>query len=214
MRWRGNRAYALQHHRALSLRGQPSALAETVSCLESSDRTDDILVNGENFLLQHLRIFDLIDETFVDCWNERCQLIGCRDLTLEKVIRLNTVFVARIGPEGFDPNSIAAPSEFASTPRDIQRADILVTQHWLRNRLWHMSMLHGLVSIHPPTPEVGGDYAVDIASVMLGICDKLSMSSIEANGIGFVRFLADCTQSFPGLVSLPCGRPKNFTMWL
>jgi hypothetical protein len=69
----------------------------------------------------------------------------------------------------------------------IQHADLQVTQHWLRNRVWQLCLGHGLINMEPDNPrELSVNFAIDIAKDTLSICEKAPTAIIEACGLGFV----------------------------
>lgn len=69
----------------------------------------------------------------------------------------------------------------------MQHADLLVTQQWLRNRMWQLSVTHGLASDSSPHAALTPACAVEITQTTLRICQAFSRSALDGNGVGFVR---------------------------
>jgi hypothetical protein len=73
---------------------------------------------------------------------------------------------------------------------EAQKADLLITWQWLRNRIWRLAALHGLTGEEGP-PELAPAYALDVAATAVAVCRRLSVAAMEAHGIGFVEKLYD-----------------------
>ncbi|WVR07710.1 hypothetical protein IAU60_004752 [Kwoniella sp. DSM 27419] len=73
---------------------------------------------------------------------------------------------------------------------DVQRADLLITWQWLRNRIWRLAALHGL-TVEGQEYELSAAYVIDVATATVSICRKLSLRVMEAHGTGFVEKLYD-----------------------
>ncbi|OCF42827.1 hypothetical protein I317_03304 [Kwoniella heveanensis CBS 569] len=73
---------------------------------------------------------------------------------------------------------------------EVQKADLLVTWQWLRNKLWRLASLHHMTG-EDGERELSVDFVVEVASTTVEICKRLSLSSMEAHGTGFVEKLYD-----------------------
>jgi hypothetical protein len=210
------RAFALQRGMPIILTGNPRAstanLRAKLGLKELSDFPD----------LQ-LKLFDVVDENFVDCWNRKCPGQGCRHFDRNRAIALWKSFTDEVRQPLSAPAS-ARERSFASeqtssremseqssdrhrshsyqvppTPvarGQIQKADVEVTRHWLLNRLWLITLSHGLLSIDAKEPPLRVDHAIHVAKSVLDICNyNLSLSSMEAHGVGFTYKLYDIAQT-------------------
>ncbi|PWN34431.1 uncharacterized protein FA14DRAFT_123844, partial [Meira miltonrushii] len=181
------RAFAIQRGMPLMLTGNPRAstasLRAKLGFKELSDFPD----------LQ-LRLFDHVDEKFVDCWNRKCQGPGCPNFDAERAIALWRSFTDgnEHGTNTYRSSTIPA------TPvqrRQVQRADVEVTRHWLLNRLWLITLNHGLLSIDARDPPLRVDHALHVAQSVYDVCDGLSLAAMEAHGVGFTYKLFDIAQT-------------------
>ncbi|WVQ96920.1 hypothetical protein IAU59_004028 [Kwoniella sp. CBS 9459] len=138
--------------------------------------------------MTHLRflakIFSFIDPNIVHCWNGRCEPSTCTSLSRQQIVdslhslsgTANEVF-----HEGGDD---------LSSLTEVQKADLLVTWQWLRNKLWRLASLHHMTG-EDGERELSVDFVVEVASTTVEICKRLSLSSMEAHGTGFVEKLYD-----------------------
>jgi hypothetical protein len=206
------RAFAIQRGMPIVLTGNPRAstasLRAKLGFKELSDFPD----------LQ-LRLFDHVDEKFVDCWNRKCQGPGCANFDAERAINLWRSFTDGINQPGSRERSLTSEaaidedgghgaaegyshvrtsSAVPPTPihrRQIQRADVEVTRHWLLNRLWLITLNHGLLTIDAKDPPLRVDHAIHVAQSVFDVCDSLSLSAMEAHGVGFTYKLYDIAQT-------------------
>lgn len=128
------------------------------------------------------RRFDLIDENFVECWTG-CPGYECRNLTAERAVALQIKLAQPL--EGIDEHHWLT----ASDARAIQLADLLVTQQWLRNRVWQLCLRHGFIQQDSPVFELGLDLPLAVGNASLAICHSVPREILEAMGIGFVSSL-------------------------
>ena len=129
--------------------------------------------------LRHLaKIFSFIDQDIINCWNSRCDPIQCSALTRSRVIgTLSRLQGSASRVFGEDAN-LGELSE-------IQKADLLITWQWLRNRIWRLAASHGLTK-EGEEQELSVDYVVEVAATTVAICKRLSVPAMEAHGTGFV----------------------------
>jgi hypothetical protein len=66
----------------------------------------------------------------------------------------------------------------------IQKADILVTQQWLRLIIWQSSMRQGLLSSSNEEESMTFAYPLKIAHSLLNVISSLPTTSIEVHGMG------------------------------
>ena len=91
-------------------------------------------------------------------------------------------------------DNVFGPETDLSVLSDAQRADLLITWQWIRNRLWRLAAAHNLTTEDGPS-ELSAEYVVDIASTTVAICRQLSLASMEAHGAGFVSTAYDLARS-------------------
>ena len=218
------RAFAIQRGMPIILTGNPRAMTQSLRAKFGFKELSD-------FPDLQLKLFDVVDENFVDCWNRKCPGQGCRHFDRERALALWRSFTdSDVRLPSSAPNSAAAhqrtfggeegagasneSSEHGSAPTSrprshshqlpptpgqrgqIQRADVEVTRHWLLNRLWLITLSHGLLSIDAKEPPLRVDHAIHVAKSVLDICNyNLSMASMEAHGVGFTYKLYDIAQT-------------------
>ena len=160
------RAYALQREGSIIFGG-------TISRPTVSTPTDS---SGQ--LLHYLAIiFSHIDQDIVSCWNGRCGGKQCPNLTPQRAHTILRELKGTAQKVFGDP--------LLSDLNETQKADLLITWQWIRNRIWRLSALHGFTS-EDSEPEFSVEYLIDIAKTTLRICERLSQTSMEAHGVGFV----------------------------
>ncbi|GKT86401.1 fungal specific transcription factor [Colletotrichum tofieldiae] len=118
--------------------------------------------------LQLVSSYTPLDESFVTAWNEGSdpRVSATTFLALQNLLSLPPAFLR---PRGRSPPSqphgqlmgsfgasSAARDSGAPEPTDIQKADLLITQQWLRLIVWQSSMRQGLLSWTNPADSGGG----------------------------------------------------------
>ena len=110
--------------------------------------------------------YHLLDSSFVDSWNEASDAPASTLTYTALQQQLN----------------LPHPSHVSLT--DIQKADILVTQQWLRLIVWQSSMRQGLLSSHAEDESMTFRYPLKIAHSLLSVISSLPTTSIEVHGMG------------------------------
>jgi hypothetical protein len=72
---------------------------------------------------------------------------------------------------------------------EIQRADILITQQWLRLVVWQTALKLGLISSTATDPSYTYSYPVQIALALCEVIKTLPSTAIEVHGLGIVSAL-------------------------
>ncbi|KAH0351367.1 hypothetical protein KCU84_g8621, partial [Aureobasidium melanogenum] len=67
---------------------------------------------------------------------------------------------------------------------EIQRADVLITQQWLRLMVWQTALRLGLISSASMNPSYSYAYPIQIASSLHDILKTLPSAAIEVHGLG------------------------------
>jgi len=151
-----------------------------------------------------MELFSVINEDDVDCWNAICGVTQgrCHKASERKVLGLHDQLSRvdlqrrfrnydRINLDGLkEPDHTGSiPTGFASQFLISQYADILITQKWLQHRVWQLCLTHNLLKAESYRPELHFSYAISLAESTLAICLSLSLSSMEAHGIGLIEKL-------------------------
>ncbi|KAK9477819.1 putative C6 transcription factor [Lipomyces japonicus] len=213
------RAYALQRCHSISFIGNSSFtmdriedLTQRVTCSLVSgiivhDEKDAVAMIGLTLLME---IFDSIDEEIMGCWNARCGALDlrCEIFSESKALAIHQSF-ARVSDssryrsnEWFDLD-FSTINSFSKEPikllrsflSETQAADVLVTQKWMQNRLWHLCLTHNFLQVDSKHPELCFNYAFYLAETTLELCRSLRISAMEAHGIGIIEKLYDIAVS-------------------
>ncbi len=162
---------------------------------------------GLSFLME---LFQAIDEDFVDCWNDICGAAygRCAKLDAQSIVTAHEKLTkandrAKELCSGYDRLNLDDDADTPPTTKakhshlDIlsgmgvfrhtsQFADIVVSQKWLQSRVWRMAFKHDLLSTGSQCAELSYGYAVLLGEQTLEICQSISLSAMEAHGIGLV----------------------------
>jgi hypothetical protein len=151
------RSFAILRHKPLTLSKTPE-FPSTVHDYEVPEIHDGFmrLVNS----------YHLLDSSFVDTWNESTDRPA------------STLTYTALQRQLNRPH----PADVPLT--DIQKADILVTQQWLRLIVWQSSMRQGLLSSNAEDESMTFRYPLKIAHSLLNVISSLPTTSIEVHGMG------------------------------
>ncbi|KAL1868617.1 hypothetical protein Plec18167_008208 [Paecilomyces lecythidis] len=213
------RAYALQRRHSISFTGRPGfTMRPTDEFIHNVTHSlvSGIIVHNEKDaagmmgLALLMEIFDSIDEDIVECWNARCNASNgrCQILDQRKALSMHENLARVSDPsryrsnDWFDPDYSNLHSHSAETTRNLQSflsetqcADVLVTQKWVQNRLWHLCLTHGLLTSDSEHPELRYDFAFSVAERTLDVCRSLRISAMEVHGIGIIEKLYNISAS-------------------
>ena len=172
---------------------------------------------GLSFLME---LFYAIDEDRVNCWNDICEAAHgrCAKLDAQSIVTAHekltkaydraSELCCRYDRLSLDDDADALPTTSAKNPslgvlsgmgvfcHTSQFADIVVTQKWLQNRVWRMAFKHGLLSANSQCAELSYSYAVLLGESTLDICQSISLSAMEAHGIGLVCIITITDKTF------------------
>lgn len=136
---------------------------------EHFDDEDPTILTGFQCLCQ---LFSLLDEKFVELWRHAApEVDGSR------------TYVQNITAIQHDLNAMSF--EMIQLP-DIQAANVLITQQWLRLIFWQASMRQGLVSSTSSDPIFFYDYPIKIARTLCEVMSNLPMDAVIVHGAGIV----------------------------
>ncbi|KAF4627509.1 hypothetical protein G7Y89_g10641 [Cudoniella acicularis] len=151
------RSFAILRHKPLTLQKTPN-FPTTLHEYEAPE-----IHSGFMHLVNS---YHLLDSSFVDSWNEASDAPASTFTYTALQQQLNR------------PH----PSHISLT--DIQKADILVTQQWLRLIIWQSSMRQGLLSSNAEDESMTFRYPLKIAHSLLDVISSLPTTSIEVHGMG------------------------------
>lgn len=119
-----------------------------------------------------IRTFAPLDATFVTMWNQSDYDISSPEL----------------GTTWSENDLTAEDADFAMFA-DSQKADVLVTQQWIRLLVWQCALRKGLLSSLATRPSMTFKYPLEIASSLISIVSRIPKASIMVHGLGIVSIL-------------------------
>lgn len=190
------RSFAVLRKRPLTFKRTPS-LPTTRHAYESPD-----IHTG---FLQLVSSYTPLDEAFVSAWNNDSnpRLSAATYLALQNILAQPPPFLqrSRASSPSTDSSTIysapvtAAPSLTGSDedadeeivqsePTAIQKADLLITQQWLRLIVWQSSAKHNLLSWNSPHESMNSAFPLEIARSTANVLQSLPSSAVEVHGMG------------------------------
>ncbi|KAG9495490.1 hypothetical protein J7337_013739 [Fusarium musae] len=150
-------------------------LQELQNAIASShDRGESENIIAMECISNMLEQVDFIDPDIIKCWKGFCwEEEAPTHVTRSTILALLRRY--RIPPQF---------SGLSGVDTHAQHADILVTRHWIRIKLWSLANSHGYVEALSDEEEFRHEYAVTIASEALDTCLQFQMTSLEVHGIG------------------------------
>ncbi|KAG7101135.1 sucrose utilization protein SUC1 like [Verticillium longisporum] len=180
------RSFAILRNKPITFKQTPS-LPSTRHSYESPD-----IHAG---FLQLVSSYTPLDESFVTAWNEGSdpRVSAATFVALQNLLALPPIFLR---PRS--PTSLFAGSTDPSTPEptDIQKADLLVTQQWLRLIVWQSSMRQQLLSwtnpADAPDPNASPNsmcfsFPLSVARDTAAILASLPPKAVEVHGMGIME---------------------------
>ncbi|KAK4046171.1 hypothetical protein OIV83_006280 [Microbotryomycetes sp. JL201] len=134
--------------------------------------------------LAHL--YSFINEDIVSCWNGKCLEGVCETMDAPKVVTLQ---------RGLDGWAKGISETLMMQLTEPNRADLLVSQQWLRNRIWQLTVSHCLADQDSPELELRLSYSLLIARETVRVCRSFTQDALEANGVGVAHKLHDIVLS-------------------
>jgi hypothetical protein len=178
------RSFAILRHKPLTLSKTPGFPATTHE-YESHE-----IHAGFSHLVQ---TFSLLDENFVNSWNEASSTPNSIITYSALQERLNTSGTGHL--------------DLTNT----QKADILVTQQWLRLIVWQSSMRQGLLSSNASDPSMTFKYPLQIARSLLEVISSLPTTSIEVHGMGIFEKIFEVGCSMVDVVQASAASSQSST---
>ena len=164
------------------LRNKPFAIVKFDSPPPSRFSDEDPrILNG----LQSLsRLFNLLDKLFLDTW------VGANDVN----------GMASSPPQSESSLSCPARNDILAAQQnltnlafetqeftDVQKADILITQQWLRLVFWQAAMRQGLLSSKSPEEVLRYDFPCTVARCLCKVLGEIDKEAIFIHGMAIVR---------------------------
>jgi hypothetical protein len=120
-------------------------------------------------------LVDFVDSTFVRCWRNQCWAeSNSLHITPTKISALLQRYTSLLVIE--------------DSSNEAQRADFLITRHWICHILWNVGYRHEYMHWSNPTTQMRPDYALAIARDCIETCETFEISSLECHGVGMVSF--------------------------
>lgn len=143
------------------------------------DDEDPSILAGFQCICQ---LFSLLDEKFVELWRQVAPEVEAISSTVQNIAAIQ-----------HDLNAISFETSGLS---DIQKADVLITQQWLRLIFWQASMRQGLVSSTSRDPVFYYNYPISIAKTLCEMMSKLPLNAMIVHGSGIVSIVAHPSHSY------------------
>lgn len=192
----GNRSFAILRNKPITFKKTPS-LPTTRHTYESPD-----IHTG---FLQLVSSYTPLDESFVSAWNDGSdpRVSATTYLALQNLLAQPPSFLQRsrattpsddTAPP-FSATVTAAPSPAGSNeeadeeivqsePTAIQKADLLITQQWLRLIVWQASFRQSLLSWTAPHEGMHFAFPLAIARSTASVLQSIPSSAVEVHGMG------------------------------
>jgi hypothetical protein len=91
-----------------------------------------------------------------------------------------------------------------TTLKDSQQVDLMITWEWLKNRVWTLAYMHGLMTEEDESPEFSLAVLFKAAQMACMWCDRYGQRSMDRHGKGFVS-------RPPRSLLMDLCRPRNFS---
>ncbi|KAH6957454.1 hypothetical protein DER45DRAFT_486248 [Fusarium avenaceum] len=147
----------------------------------SDDRAERENIIAMECIRNMLEQVDFIDSSMLKCWKGLCW----SEESPTHVTRRTIVTLLR---RYQIPPQLSLPPDVDT---DAQHADILITRHWIRIKLWSLASSHGYDHKLSDDAELHHGHALAIASEALDTCSQFEMTSLEVHGVGIVEKLSD-----------------------
>ncbi|CAJ2510626.1 Uu.00g062510.m01.CDS01 [Anthostomella pinea] len=132
-----------------------------------------------------------LDESFVNAWNDGSdpRVSAATYLSLQRIFAQPLDFLSRLRrknhPTGLLSSYKNEDEEVEiSEPTAIQKADLLMTQQWLRLIIWLSAFRQGLLSTASPEESMNFSFPLSIARDTAAALQSLPSSAIEVHGMG------------------------------
>lgn len=179
------RAYALQRHRALTLR-------KSIDLPPVGSGPERHILPG---FLDLISLFKHFDNDFFAIWNQSAMTHAT---SAEFLVRLQTVLAHSL------------PSTAGCTQS--QLADLLVSREWLKTMVWQLCVSRTLLSSSSGEESMSFRYPVRIARDVVLVSRLLPLKAFEANGVGILEKVFDIGCSLADVLCLDPGFVQPSTL--
>ncbi|KAH8904765.1 hypothetical protein BR93DRAFT_930205 [Coniochaeta sp. PMI_546] len=169
------RAYALQRHRALTLR-------KSIELPAVDSGAERHILPG---FLDLVSLFQHFDNDFFVIWNQSSMTNAT---SAEFLVRLQNVL------------AYSLPSTAGCT--ESQLADLLVSREWLKTMVWQLCVSRTLLSSSSNEESMSLRYPVKIARDVVLVSRLLPLKAFEANGVGILEKVFDIGCSLADVLCL------------
>lgn len=160
------RAQALQKHRDLTIH-------ETVGFPETGDDPLDVVaIPG---LLALYNLFSIVDDKMSEIWN------SLRSQSSVDWPPNTGIWLTRLQKDLGE--ALTPDMQLTET----QEVDLKSTQLWLRVIVWQLSTASGCLSSNAKEQSMSFSYPIEVARELVELTNRVSLTSMEAHGVGFVR---------------------------
>jgi hypothetical protein len=133
-------------------------------------------VRGIQAIRHMVGLVDFVDSTFVRCrWNKCWTEPGANHVSPATVSALLQRYTA--------------PIVIQDSSNEAQRADFLITRHWICHVLWDLGFRHGYMDEKNAVAEMRPNYANVIARDTSVTCGTFDPVSLECHGVGLVSIV-------------------------
>jgi hypothetical protein len=164
------RAIAVFRHKPLKLSKLPEYPLE---------KLDYEGVEVQQSLMSLIQTFTPLDANFMNMWNQSDYDISNPDLGTS-----------------WSENDLSTTHTDFNIFADSQKADVLVTQQWIRLIVWQCALRKGLLSSSSTNPSMTFKYPLEIAASLINIISRIPKSSIMVHGLGIVSIPSSCCDHF------------------
>jgi Fungal specific transcription factor domain len=148
------------------LRNKPISIPKLPTLpMDFFDDEDPAILTGFQCLCQ---LFALLDEKFIEVWR------SSESQTARPSIESIAAIQQNLSSMSFDS---------ANLP-EIQRADVQITQQWLRLIFWQASMRQGIISSKSKSPAFTYSYPILIAKSLCEQMSSMSVNAVAVHGLG------------------------------
>ncbi|KAI1343666.1 hypothetical protein F5Y15DRAFT_172850 [Xylariaceae sp. FL0016] len=188
------RSFAILRNKPLTLRKMPSLPTKG-----HSYEGPDIHAG----FIKLVKSYIPLDESFVNAWNDPSDPSVSKNtyLTLQNTLAKSLDCLVPLGRRS-RPSSLSGPVKMEEmeidddysderVPNEIQKADLLMTQQWLRLIVWQSSFRQGLLSKYARNECMTFAFPLSIARDAATVIQSLPSSAIEVHGMGIFEKIFD-----------------------
>ncbi|KAK3680829.1 hypothetical protein B0T22DRAFT_388792, partial [Podospora appendiculata] len=179
------RSFAILRYRPIVLKKTPK-LPATGHAYESP--------NIHSGFMRLISSYVPLDDSFVTAWNDGSDphVSGATYLALQNLLDKPLSFASEPSQENpphtaFHGNAHSSQSQNHIMAADIQNADLLITQQWLRFVIWLSSSRLGLLSWRADHASMHFTFPLTIAQQTASILARLPPAAVEVHGMGILE---------------------------